>query len=162
MNNNLQLDFGFGGPASGSSEVFLLLSIQHEYYVQIKNGSKKYEYRRIFRNDPTTTFLYVASPYQTVSALATFGQPFVGSVEAISKLAEEQRKGGGESITRYMAGLTRGYAVPIESFEEIEPVTLKELRDRFPEFTPPQSYIVLNNYPNLLSFLLSRPRLIRP
>ncbi|AZR74373.1 hypothetical protein BBF96_13840 [Anoxybacter fermentans] len=57
-----------------------------------------------------------------------------------------------------MKDLAKGYAIPVNSFQEIEPVTLDELKTIFPDFIPPQSYLILKK-PDLLKFLLGRKRI---
>ena len=47
-------------------------------------------------------------------------------------------------MVKYFTGLEKAYAVPIDLFMEVSPVTLGELQARFPRFTPPQSYVFLN------------------
>jgi hypothetical protein len=61
-----------------------------------------------------------------------------------------------------MAGLDRGYAIPIISVTDIEPVSLDELRHHHSTFTPPQSYIVLNNFRELLRVLLEQSHATTP
>ncbi len=164
MNKNMQLSLNLKEPPLPSQgpkvatqqKVYVLLTIQDEYYLQMRDGIKKYEYRRKFRDHPTTIFLYVNSPVSAVSAKVEFDKPIVGPVHFISEIAEGQRKGSGPSVQEYLAGLDRGYAIPILSFEEIKPVTLDEIVTIHPRFRPPQLYIILNNYSKLLSFLLER------
>ncbi len=147
----------------GMKELYLLLSLRPPYYYQMKAGTKKYEYRRKFVHQPTTTFLYIgASPADPLSgsipAKVQFGVPIVDHPSRIGELAEGQKPGSSASILAYMAEREKGYAIPVLSVEEIETVRLTELKARFPRFCPPQSYLVLNNYPDLLAFLLERSR----
>ncbi len=127
----------------------------------MKAGTKKYEYRRKFVHQSTTTFLYLgATPADPLSgsipAKVQFGVPIVDHSSRIGELAEDQKPGSSASILAYMAGREKGYAIPVLSVEEIEAVKLADLKARFPRFCPPQSYLVLNNYPDLLAFLLER------
>jgi predicted transcriptional regulator len=142
-------------------ELYLLLSLRPPYYYQMKAGTKKYEYRIKFVQQPTTTFLYLgATPLDPLSgsipAKVQFGVPIVDHPSRIGELAESQKPGSSASILQYMADREKGYAIPVLSVEEIETVKLAELKARFPHFCPPQSYMVLNNYPDLLAFLLER------
>ena len=141
-------------------KISVLLSIQPEYYQMIREGTKKYEYRRKFVNVPTTTFLYVGGTAKAIWGRVEFERPIIDSVESICELAEGQRPGSTAGMREYLAGLEKGYAIPILSLHEIEPVPLSELREKFSWFTVPQSYILLDKKPELLSFLLARPELV--
>jgi len=151
----------FSAKIDHTKELYLLLSLRPPYYYQMKAGTKKYEYRRKFVHQATTTFLYLgATPSDPLSgsipAKVQFGMPIVDHPSRIGELAESQKPGSSASILAYMAGRDKGYAIPVLSVEEIEAVKLAELKARFPRFCPPQSYLVLNNYPDLLAFLLER------
>jgi predicted transcriptional regulator len=141
-------------------KISVLLSIQPQYYQMIKEGTKKYEYRRKFVNAPTTTFLYVGDTAKAIWGRVEFDRPIIDTVESICELAEHQKSGSTAGMREYLAGLEKGYAIPILSLHEIEPVPLGELKEKFPWFTVPQSYILLEKKPELLSFLWARPELI--
>jgi predicted transcriptional regulator len=164
----LGLRLGEGQNQTDDGErLYLLLSLRPPYYYQMKAGSKRYEYRRRFVSRPCTTFLYLGTTPRdplssTVPAWVEFGQPVVDHPSRIGELAEGQREGSSGSILQYFAGLERGYAIPVIGVTDIEPVSLGELRDCHPRFTAPQSYLVLNNYPDLLRMLLSRSAIARP
>ncbi|HEU5140066.1 MAG TPA: hypothetical protein VFT51_08835 [Bacillales bacterium] len=135
----------------------LLLSLQPEPYNQIRQGVKKYEYRRKFINEPSLAFVYVSSPIKAVSALVEFGRPVIDSPEYIAEIAEKEKTGSFEGTMRYLEGLEKGYAIPILSFKEIQPVSLDDLRDKF-QFTAPQSYFYLYRKPELFTFLKLKAR----
>jgi predicted transcriptional regulator len=137
------------------------LSLKPLYYYQMKAGTKKYEYRRRFVRRPSITFLYLGtSPSDpltsTIPAYVRFDTPIIDHPSKIGDIAESQKPGSSKSILEYMSGLTEGFAIPVLDVEDIEMVRLGELRHHFPHFVPPQSYIVLNRYPEMLSFLLQK------
>jgi predicted transcriptional regulator len=140
-------------------KISVLLSIQPQYYQMIQEGTKKYEYRRKFVNTPATTFLYVGGTTKAILGRVELDMPIIASVESICELAEHQKPGSTAGMREYLAGLEKGYAIPILSLHEIEPVSLSELRKKFSWFTVPQSYLLLEKKPELLSYLLSRPEL---
>lgn len=157
------MDLGLAGGETASTEdrLYLLLSLRPPYYHQMKAGTKRYEYRRRFVAQPCTTFLYLGTTPRdelsgTVPARVEFGQPIIDHPDRIGQLAESQKPGSGASIVTYMAGLDRGYAIPIRELTDIPPVRREELRRCWPAFRPPQSYLVLNNFPVLLNLLLAR------
>lgn len=49
-----------------------------------------------------------------------------------------------------------GYAIPIKKMMLIEEVSLKELKNNFSDFVPPQSYYILDKKTELLKFLNGR------
>jgi predicted transcriptional regulator len=138
---------------------YILMSLLPDPYQQIKSGTKKYEYRKRYRKNATKAFIYVSRSTKEISAIIEFGKPIIDEPEVISELAEQNNPGTGKGIYEYLRDFKEGYAIPVLSFQEIEPVSLKELRDLFPGFTVPQSYLILNKKPELLSFLLNRKRL---
>jgi predicted transcriptional regulator len=164
MTNSRQLGFGLDDEEPEpiiDDRLYLLLSLRPPYYYQMKARTKRYEYRRKFVPRPCTTFLYLGTTPRdplsgTIPARVEFGQPIIDHPSKIGKLAESQKPGSSASILAYMAGLDRGYAIPITTIEDIERLEADELHQRFPSFRPPQSYLVLNNLPELLGFLLAR------
>ncbi len=156
----LGLDNGQSEP-SGTERLYLLLSLRPPYYYQMKAGTKRYEYRRRFVSRPCTTFLYLGTtPHDplssTIPARVEFGRPIIDQPSRIAELAERHKPGSSASIIQYMAGLDHGYAIPILELTDITPITLAELRRHLPSFTPPQSYLVVNNFPELLRVLVER------
>jgi predicted transcriptional regulator len=144
----------------GELKISVLLSIQPQYYQMIKEGTKKYEYRRKFVTVPTTTFLYVGGATKAIMGYVELDRPIIDSVESICQLAERQKAGSMAGMREYLTGQEKGYAIPILSLHEIKPVPLSELREKFSWFTVPQSYILLDKKSELLSFLQSRPQFI--
>lgn len=143
-----------------ADRLYLLLSLRPPYYYQMKAGTKRYEYRRRFVAQPCTTFLYLGTTPRdplsgSIPARVELGQPIIDHPERIAELAESQNPGSGASILKYMAGLDRGYAIPIGELTDIVPVRIEELRRLSSAFRPPQSYLVVNNFPKLLGLLLA-------
>ena len=134
----------------------ILLSLQPQYWRSIAGGEKNYEYRRNFRSDAVLAYIYASYPTQAIVGLVEFEEPIVGSVETIVMIGERDAAGSSVALRRYFSGLARAYAIKIASYEQFAPITLTELQSRFPCFTPPQSYIVLDNHPQLLKFLRTR------
>ena len=158
-----QIDLGLAGDEADptADKLYLLLSLRPPYYHQMKAGTKRYEYRRRFVARPCTTFLYLGTTPRdplsgTVPARVEFGKPIIDHPDRIGQLAETQTPGSGASILAYMAGLDRGYAIPIRELTDIAPVRLAELQRCSPGFRPPQSYLVLNHFPELLGLLQAR------
>jgi len=131
----------------------ILLSLQPEYFQLAIEGKKQYEYRTQFRDEPTTAVIYVSSPTKAIKGVFDFGKPVTGDTQKITEIAKEDPASSPESVRSYIQGSKPGYAVPIKEIFECDPITLKELRDNFPNFHPPQLYTLLENKPDLLQFL---------
>jgi predicted transcriptional regulator len=127
----------------------ILLSLQPQYMAQVRSGSKRYEYRRAYRKDRTVAFIYENQPVGAVTAAIDFREPIVAEPSEIGRLAEEVVPGSAKGIVEYLDGLPLGYAIPIERWTDVAPMTRADLRRVHPAFAPPQSYVVLDNFPAL-------------
>lgn len=139
---------------------YVLLSLQPEWYQLILSGQKKYEYRRKYLKQESIAFIYVSSTTKAICAKINFGKPIIAPIEEIVKIREAERSGGGDGIRAYMEGLKEGFAIPIVNCQQIEPISLDELRQRWIKFTAPQSYILLDSKKDLLNFLLQQPLIV--
>ncbi|MEC0368607.1 hypothetical protein [Paenibacillus chibensis] len=133
----------------------IILSLQPQPYGLIMQGIKKHEFRRKFLDTSVNAFIYVSSPVKAIKAYIEFDAPIVDEVDPIGRIAEQEGSGTLSGITAYMKGLKTGYAIPIRSFREIEPLTLEELTNTY-HFTAPQSYIFADSRPELKEELLRR------
>ena len=130
----------------------LLLSLQPQYWRLIIAKEKKYEYRRKFPKYPVSAFIYASSPQKELVGKVEFGDPIIDQSKKIAKFADDCSPGSFGGVFEYLKGLEYGYAVPILSYCTVEPTSLSMLRKTFPDFRPPQSYLVLDNYKEILSF----------
>ncbi|GAA4859233.1 ASCH domain-containing protein [Paenibacillus vulneris] len=133
----------------------IILSLQPKPYNEILKGIKKFEYRRAFLKEAVTAFIYVSSPVKELRGIIEFGTPIIDSAARIAAIAEREHPGWGQGITSYLKGLDKGYAIPIRSICEFQPIALQELRDKY-GFTPPQSYMYLESNKKLADDLLNR------
>ena len=158
MENNRQLSLCFADGYADQNEEYLLISLKKEYYDKIRDGSKKYEYRRNFRRYPTTAFVYLTSPDKVVPGFIKFGHPIIGTPEEISRFAESQRAGHGSAVFEYLKGANESFAIPIKSlFEYHEPIHFDDIRKIDSEIVAPQSFIIVNKRLALLKFLMEKP-----
>ncbi|MFC4100252.1 hypothetical protein [Paenibacillus xanthanilyticus] len=104
---------------------------------------------------PVHAFIYVSSPVKAIRAYAEFGSPIVDAPKRLGRLAEQEGAGTIEGIMSYFAGLEQGYALPLRTIREIEPMPLERLRAAY-RFSPPQSYCHLSAYPELGRALFER------
>ena len=132
----------------------ILISIEKQYFDEIKKGIKKFEYRRRFIDGPCIAYLYVTAPFKSIMGYIELDAPIIGTPKEISELAETHRKGIGNGIYEYMKDSVRGYEIPILKLVEIENISLKYLQKNF-GLTAPQGYIILDKKPELLAKLES-------
>lgn len=137
------------------NEQYILISLREEYYNEIMLGNKKYEYRKIYKKEPTKAFIYVSKTIKKIKAIIEFDTPIIDVKEKISQLAENECKGTYQAMMTYFTK-DIGYAIPIKSIMEIEEVSLFDIKKNFPNFVPPQSYYSLNQKQDLLEFLKGR------
>jgi predicted transcriptional regulator len=126
----------------------MLLSFKPEWYNLIKDGIKIYEYRRTFQGEEILAYMYVSSPMKMI----------VGKIHLGKKINlntwKEQYKEDVSVCERIDDFLTRHtYVMPILSFQMTKEITLTELRKFNPDFTCPQMYYYLENYPDLFEYI---------
>lgn len=125
------------------SDTVILLSLQEEYFNQIKSGKKKFEYRKKFRKEPTKAFIYVSRTKKAILGLIDFGTPIYQDAEQIAQIAEKEKRGSYDSIISYIGKGNKGYAIPVKHFYSISSITLDEIKETIPRFYAPQSYLLL-------------------
>lgn len=133
----------------------ILLSLREEYYKEMINGSKKYEYRTRYLKEKSTAYIYISKTLKKVVAKIDFGKPIIGNAKEIASIAEKEHPGCYQDMIDYMYN-DIGYAIPVEKITPIEEISLEELKEKFSDFVPPQSYYILDKKPELLNFLDSR------
>lgn len=117
-----------------------IMSFWPSVYNRIKSKNKFFEYRRSFPKDCTFAYMYVSKPIKSICGLVHFGNKYtldeMKDIFSNNKMMLEQIN---SSPTTYK------YALEIVGFQEIQPITLQELRENIPNFRPPQSYLILEN-----------------
>mgnify|MGYP004473025961 CR=1 FL=1 len=133
----------------------ILLSLREEYFNQMLDGKKKYEYRTRYLKEETLAYIYISKTLKKVIAKIEFGVPIIGTANDIAVVAEREHPGCYQEMMNYMYNNV-GYAIPVKKIIPIEEVSLKELQNNFLNFVPPQSYYILDRKPELLEFLNKR------
>ncbi len=132
----------------------ILLSLKEQFFNQILNNTKKYEFRKQFPNESVTAIVYLSSPVMKVSGIIEFEKPIIFDVVSMKEhpLITPYIS---ESLAEYYDGKDIGYAVPVLNVIRVEKaISLAEIRDKQPNFQPPQSYCYLNHNSYLFSELL--------
>lgn len=131
----------------------IFLSFKPEYFLPLKFGLKKYEYRKRFCDEDTIAYLYLSGKSREVIGMMKLGKPirldktrdnYVNYPDTLRRVDE------------YI--LNRDiYAIPIISLALFKsPISLNEIRDNIPNFMPPQMYYLLENNKVLKDFLEKR------
>jgi len=146
---NIQLSFIETQPKN------ILLSLREEYFNKMIDGSKRFEYRTRFLKEACTAYIYISKTKKSVIARLDLGEPIIGSAEEIAMLAESEESGCYQAMLEYLYN-DLGFAIPVNGVTLLsEEVTLDDLKSKFPDFVPPQSYFILDKKPELLTYFES-------
>ena len=97
--------------------------------------------------------MYVTKPVKAIKGIVYFGEK-----HTLTEL-KVIYKNNSDILTQIEKNLdTYQFGVDIIGFEEIEEITLEELRKNIPAFTPPQSYLLLENHPILTNYIKEREK----
>ena len=132
-----------------------MMSLRQEYFEQILKGEKTFEYRKKYYDEKSVAYIYVSKTQKEIVGKVWFGKPIIDDSEKIAQIAEKDQPGSYNNIKEYL-GKNRGYAIPIEKVELVKKISLKEIKEVFADFVPPQSYYYLDNKKQLLDFLIER------
>jgi predicted transcriptional regulator len=113
-------------------------------------GIKKYEYRKRFCNEQTIAYLYLSSPIQELIGIMELGKPIFleEEIKSHDKFGEQYYR-----LNRCIENKEK-YAIPIISFSMLkEPISINKIKAIAPDFSVPQCYLNIENYPKLLTFI---------
>lgn len=130
----------------------VLMSMRNEYFEQILNGSKHYEYRKKYINSKSLAYVYISKTKKEISGIIYFDKPIYATSHEIAMIAEKDAPGSYESILEYF-DKGYGYALPIKSVVTTKSIPLNKIKEKFPSFSPPQSYYYLDKKPLLLEYI---------
>ncbi|MFV0394141.1 MAG: hypothetical protein ACK5LC_07065 [Coprobacillaceae bacterium] len=133
------------------SKRILLLSLQEEPYLDILNGNKKYEYRTRYARCETIAFVYISRTYKEIVAIIEFGIPIYKRAEELIKIETTIKKQ--KELQKWLNGRD-GYAIPVQQIKTCSPINLATIKEHFPDFTIPQSYLYLDTKPEFLNYLI--------
>lgn len=122
----------------------ILLSLKEQFFNQMLNKTKKFEFRKQFPNESVTAVVYLSSPVMKVSGIIEFDKPIIFDVTSMKEhpLITPYIS---DSLAEYFDGKEIGYAVPVLNVIKVEKaISLAEIRAKQPSFQPPQSYCYLN------------------
>ena len=123
----------------------VLLSIKPKYVEAIKNGKKKYEFRKIIfkARNLERIYIYASSPIKKIVGSFSVGDVIEGSPEMLWDQFSRDAGIGEQDFFSYFLDREIGYAIEIKNFHTMEePVEPSEVFNRF---TPPQSFIYIRD-----------------
>lgn len=129
----------------------ILMSIKPKYANQIIDGKKTIELRRQ-RPDfskGSLVIIYISSPLQAVMGAFTVSKIISMPVETLWNQYNNYLGVDEEEYHQYFAECDFAYGIEVEMVHSFPSVPLKELRNRFEGFIPPQSYMFWPNKWNL-------------
>ncbi len=134
-------------------EKLVLLSLREEYYNEMLEGTKKFEYRKKYNKYPTKAFIYISKTLKKIVAIIDFDKPVYDSAENIAQISEKEKENSFNDMIEYIGEENSGYAIPIKKITKIENITLEQLKEKINKFTVPQSFFYVNDKPELLEVL---------
>lgn len=132
-----------------------VMSFWPSVYNRICDQTKLLEYRRRFPKNCEYAYMYVSSPVKAICGIVYFGKKY--------DLEDWKKEYSYDSeiikrIDKYLDNYK--YAYEIKAIQKIKPITLKSLRENNDGFVAPQSYLLLNNFPELAKYIKSQEEFI--
>ena len=126
----------------------LLMSFWPEVYEKIIEQKKLVEYRRRMPMECEYAFMYVSKPVKSICGIIQFGTKhklsdwekyYINDSQIMMRISEFKEK--------------YNYGSEIISVYKIKPIKLADLREHVKGFVAPQSYIILDNKPELFEYI---------
>lgn len=126
-----------------------MISLKEEYFERILDGTKSFEFRRVFASslqEPFLCAIYISSPVQAIRGVIYFDKPIKDSIDGLLELARKSNYPFIESVKDYFNEKNTGYALPVINTRLFKkPIRLKDVQEIYPKFRPPQSFYCLEN-----------------
>lgn len=134
----------------GGINMIPLMSFWPSVYNRIITKQKVYEFRRRFPRDCQKVYMYISKPVKAIC----------GIVELENMMSLEMLKSKYENNLDVIKKLDDYYeqyrfVMEIKSIQKIRPIKLNEIREQVPSFVVPQSYLYLDNNPELQEYIFS-------
>ncbi|MEB3755563.1 MAG: DNA-binding protein [Desulfurococcales archaeon] len=140
-----------------------LLSIKPKYARAIISGWKKYELRRVRGlrvQKGSLIILYVSGDTRSIIGEFTAGEVIEDTPENIWRTVSGPRTGISRDAFQYIKGSKRAFAIEVVSPTLYRhPVTLDEIRNIIPGWTPPHSFIKLRQEDPLYRLIIEPLRI---
>lgn len=125
----------------------MLLSFKSDVYDRVLAGTKIYEHRKVFPDEPIEAYLYVSSPRQVIT-----GKMILRNRQLLSDwlIKYQDDKEVCKRIKKYLE--QHKYVMEIAEFQETTDIPLSKLRRDLEKFVVPQMYYYLDDTP-LLTYI---------
>ena len=129
----------------------MILSFKPNVYDKIYKGIKIFEHRRNFPNESIMAYMYVSKQVRAITGIVILNKrhklidwenEFNDDKEALKRIYEYEK--------------SYRYAMEISEFQETNRISLDDLKKDIENFVTPQSYIYLDNRPDLLNYIEER------
>lgn len=138
-----------------NNKLNILLSLRQEYFDNIINGKKKYEYRFTFPRSCVRAYIYVPGKTKAIVGYMDLDYPIIGNQQQIAELYEKYDNGNYETMIEYIGNHKKMYAMKINKTVIFKTsIKYAEIKSKFPAFYAPQSYIILDKRPELLDYII--------
>ena len=119
--------------------VKVLLSIKPEFVEKIASGHKCFEYRRVLykRTDIKRIVVYASSPVCRIVGEIEVGNLLTDTPEGLWERTKDKAGISEVFFLEYFAERPHAHAIEIKAFHPYR--TPKQLADKYPNATPPQS-----------------------
>lgn len=125
----------------------LLISFKPYVYDKIKNGTKIFEHRTVFPDEPIIAYMYVSAPVKSITGIIV-----LSNKEYLSN-RKEKYSYDKDAVVRIDEFMNHNKVVmQINDFYETNAIPLADLRKDLDKFVVPQMYYYLDNTP-LLDYL---------
>lgn len=125
----------------------LLISFKPYVYDKIKNGTKIFEHRTVFPDEPILAYMYVSAPVKAITGIL-----LLSNKEYLSDWKEKYSYDK-DTVVRIDEFMNHNKVVmQINEFYETNAIPLDILREDLDKFVVPQMYYYLDNTP-LLDYL---------
>lgn len=125
----------------------MLLSLKPEVFQNVKSGTKIYEHRRVFPDEPIKAYIYISRPIQTLAGIM-----YLGNKTNIEDWKEKYKDDADaqKRIDEYLKHFK--VVMEIQKFQNTSSIALEDIKKVFPNFLIPQMYYYLDDHP-LLQYL---------
>lgn len=125
----------------------MLLSLKPEVFQNVKSGTKIYEHRRVFPDEPIKAYIYISRPIQALAGIM-----YLGNKTNIEDWKEKYKDDADaqKRIDEYLKYFK--VVMEIQKFQNTSSIALEDIKKVFPNFLIPQMYYYLDDHP-LLQYL---------
>ena len=125
-------------------EQILILSIKPKYADKILNGSKTIELRKslpkkVGKGSPL--LIYVTTPKKSIQAICEIDDIVDSTPNELWEIVKEKAGISKKEYNSYYSTNKRASAIFLRNVEPFEiPISLSQIRSKFPNFSPPQTF----------------------